>query len=57
MMAHAAPRNRNRNRRLPRWGQIFFTLVVYTLAALQSLILVLGLVYVVWTVWTALGVN
>lgn len=55
MMAHAAPRNRNRRRH--RWGQIFLALAIYTIAALQSLILVLGLVYVVWAIWTALGVN
>lgn len=55
MMAHAAPRNRNWRR--PRWGRIFLALAVYTLAALLSLLTVLGTAFAVWTVWTALGVN
>lgn len=55
MMAHAAPRNRRR--RLSKWGWIILTLAVYTVAAIQALIMVLGFVYVVWTIWTALGVN
>ena len=53
MMAHAAPRNR----RTPRWGQIFLALAVYSIGALLSLLTVLGLVLAVWEVWTVMGVN
>lgn len=55
MMAHAAPRNRSR--RLPRWGQIFLALAVYSIGALLSLLTVLGSVWLVWAARTALGVN
>ena len=57
MMAHAAPRNRNRNRRLSRRGQILLLRVLYILGALQSTIILIGFVRIIWTVWTALGVN
>lgn len=55
MMAHAAPRNRNR--RLSRRGQILLLRVLYILGALQSTIILIGFVRIIWTVWTALGVN
>lgn len=55
MMAHAAPRNRNW--RLSKRGQIFLLRALYILGALQSIIILLGFVRMIWTIWTALGVN
>lgn len=54
-MTHAAPRNRRW--RLSRRGQIFLLSVLYILGALQALIITLGFVQMIWTVWTALGAN
>lgn len=55
MKAHTAPRKRSR--RLSRRGQIFLLLVLYILGALQSIIILMGFVRMIWTIWTALGVN
>lgn len=57
MMAHAAPRNRNRGWRLSRRGQIFLLFVLYTLGALQAVIITMGFARMIWAIWTALGVN